>query len=135
MSRILLHAILLLVLSVPAFAQTVSFYHEASCPSVDRRSMQRMKRTVAIAMGMLPAPDCHPDARVRYLGISGASWSALSDARIHVGGYTRADGTQVGPYDRAAPSAPTDERIHVSGYRRADGTEVAPYERSPAKRD
>jgi hypothetical protein len=50
----------------PAFS---GVYHEASCPSVDVSRMQRMKRDSAEAVGLLPAPDCHPDVRVRYLGI------------------------------------------------------------------
>jgi hypothetical protein len=107
----------------PAFS---GVYHEASCPSVDVSRMQRMKRDSAEAVGLLPAPDCHPDVRVRYLGISGASASSPStdaERAVQVRGYTRADGTSVDSYTRAYPR-------HVNGYARGAGTHVDGYYRS-----
>ena len=57
--------LLTLLLTSSALAQSV--YHEAWCPSVDATRMTRMKRHVAEAQGMVPAPDCHMPG-VRYLG-------------------------------------------------------------------
>jgi hypothetical protein len=100
------------VIGGTAFPQGVLFigvYHEADCPSVDTKRMVRMKRHAAEVMGLLPAIDCHPDARVRYLGVgpSGPPPSTIEEAErprtIHVNGYRRADGTWVGDYQRAAP--------------------------------
>jgi hypothetical protein len=107
----------------PAFS---GVYHEASCPSVDVSRMQRMKRDSAEAVGLLPAPDCHPHVRVRYLGISGASASSPNtdaERAVQVRGYTRADGTFVDSYTRVFPQ-------HVNGYTREDGAHVDDYDRS-----
>lgn len=134
MRRFLAHALVLFALAPAALAQTISYYHEASCPSVDRRTMTRLKRDAAVALGMLPAPDCHPDARVRYLGISGGGWTAAIP-RVHVNGYDRADGTHVPDYDRRPPSDDAARTQNVNGYDRADGTHVDDYVRRPAKRD
>jgi hypothetical protein len=93
----------------PQAAVFTGVYHEASCPSVDTKRMVRMKRHTAEAKGLLLAIDCHPDARIRYLGVgpSGPSPSSIEDAgrprTLHVSGYTRADGTIVGGYLRVAP--------------------------------
>jgi hypothetical protein len=106
--------LLLLIASISSMAspQAVLFtgvYHEAGCPSVDTTRMVRMKRHTAEAKGLLPAIDCHPDARVRYLGIgpAGLPPSTIDEASrprtIHVSGYTRADGTIVGGYLRSTP--------------------------------
>jgi hypothetical protein len=66
-----------LILVLPALADTASplpvfyvgVYHEATCPFVDTTRMVRIKRYIAESMGLYPAFDCHPDARVRYLGV------------------------------------------------------------------
>lgn len=102
MRRFLAHALVLFALAPAALAQTISYYHEASCPSVDRRTMTRLKRDAAVALGMLPAPDCHPDVRVRYLGISGA----LTPRRIWINEYVRQDGTKVAGHWRSSPAPP-----------------------------
>src|SRR6202008_45790 len=65
--------VLLLVVVTENSAFSIGVYHEAGCPSVDTKRMPRMKRGAAEAMGLLPAPDCPPGVRVRYLGVSGAS--------------------------------------------------------------
>lgn len=96
---LLLFAVLL---ATSVLAQGV--YHEASCPSVDPQRMIRMKRTVAEASGLLPAPDCHPEVRVRYLGVVEGGAISVTDAqRVTVRPYTRADGTQVRGYTRSPP--------------------------------
>lgn len=114
MRRLLLLAIALLT-TMTALGQAV--YHEASCPAVDPQRMTRMKRQAAEARGLLPAPDCHPGLRMRYLGISadGAMFPTTFDNRIHVREYTRDDGTGVREHWRSAPerdahtrSAPRD---------------------------
>ena len=93
----------------PQAALFTGVYHEAGCPSVDTTRMVRMKRHTAEAKGLLPAIDCHPDARIRYLGAgpAGPSPSAIEEEdrprTIDVSGYTRKDGTIVGGYRRAAP--------------------------------
>ncbi|HEY0371800.1 MAG TPA: hypothetical protein VGD79_07345 [Thermoanaerobaculia bacterium] len=126
MRRLLLLAILATSLS----AQNV--YHEASCPSVDRQRMVRLNRQVAVTSGLAPAADCHPEVRVRYLGVSDPAPSMAG--MIHVNGYTRNDGTRVSGYDRR-PSDPPKE-VAVRGYTRADGTYVEPYMRAaPRNRD
>jgi hypothetical protein len=90
-------------------AAFIGVYHEADCPSVDTKRMVRMKRHAAEVMGLLPAIDCHPDARVRYLGVgpSGPSPSTIEEEgrprTNRVRGYTRADGTLVPGYLRAPP--------------------------------
>lgn len=66
------------------------------------------ERHTAEAKGLLPAIDCHPDARVRYLGVGPAcpSPSSIEEDRPrtrYVNGYTRKDGTTVDGYLRAAP--------------------------------
>jgi hypothetical protein len=104
--------LLLLIASIsgtasPQAALFTGVYHEAGCPSVDTTRMVRMKRHAAEAKGLLPAIDCHPDARVRYLGVGppGPSPSSIEEVgrprTIHVSGYTRADGTKVEGYFRA----------------------------------
>jgi hypothetical protein len=112
--RCLLLLLLIASISSTAASQAVLFtgvYHEAGCPSVDTTRMVRMKRHTAEAKGLLPAIDCHPDARVRYLGVgpSGPSPSSIDEASrprtIDVSGYTRKDGTKVGEHFRAAPRA------------------------------
>jgi hypothetical protein len=90
--------------SRPAFS---GVYHEASCPAVDRSRMQRMKRHAAEAVGLLPAPDCHPNVSVRYLGTCcPASTVPSGDTAemIPVGEYTRKDGTVVGAHLRRKPN-------------------------------
>ena len=89
--------------TTPAVAQTV--YHEAWCPSVDPQRMIRMKRHAAQASGMLPAPDCHPSTRWRYLGLSGAGMGpgTNTERRIHVDAYMKKDGTHVSEHWRPAP--------------------------------
>jgi hypothetical protein len=126
------------VFSGTAFPQVaIRQYHEVDCPSVDTTRMVRMKRHVAEAGGLIPAADCHPDARVRYLGVVGPSGAAPSVAEslidgagrprtVHVGGYRRANGTWVDDYLRAPP-----QTVHVGGYRRANGTWVDDYLRAP----
>ena len=102
-------------------------YHEASCPSVDPQRMTRMKRSVAEASGLLPAPDCHPEVRVRYLGIvhGGGSSQSASDGRIPVREYTRSDGTRVREHWRSEPSSSEGTAVvNVRSYTRADGTQV-----------
>jgi hypothetical protein len=104
--------LLLLIASIsgtasPQAALFAGVYHEAGCPSVDPTRMVRMKRHTAEAKGLLPAIDCHPDARIRYLGVgpAGPAPSAIEEDRprtIDVSGYTRKDGTIVGGYRRAA---------------------------------
>lgn len=99
---------IILARSAPAQLRTsVGMYHEATCASVDRSRMTRMKRGAAVEMGLIPAPDCHPDARVRYLG---TTWWPTSFAEVptepesmQVRGYTRHDGTEVGAYTRRRP--------------------------------
>ncbi len=85
---------------------TQAVYHEAWCPSVDPQRMTRMKRSVAEANGLLPAPDCHPEVRVRYLGPSAGAPvpESTSTARIHVDSYTKADGTHVREHLRNPPT-------------------------------
>lgn len=80
-------------------------YHEADCPSVDATRMKRMKRTVAVTMGLVPAEDCHPNALVRYLGVgpSGFGPSPVGETGAkteHVRGHTRTNGTAVDEYWR-----------------------------------
>ncbi len=93
----------------PQAALFAGVYHEAGCPSVDTTRMVRMKRHTAEAKGLLPAIDCHPDARVRYLGVgpAGPAPSSIEEAdrprTIHVSRYTRKDGTEIGEHLRAAP--------------------------------
>lgn len=89
-------------------AQAVTFigeYHEASCPSVDTKRMVRMKRSLAEATGWIPAIDCHPDARIRYLGvISPTGFTDTASPRtIHVDEYNRSDGTHVREHFRRPP--------------------------------
>lgn len=92
----------------------VGVYHEASCPSVDRTRMIRLKRAFAESIGLLPAVDCHPGVRVRYLGISGASFDASTggsadspnvnrERAVEVRSYTKSDGTRVEAYTRSGP--------------------------------
>jgi hypothetical protein len=98
-----------LLFAFTAVAEGAPFvtYHEADCPSVNTTRMTRMKRSAAVYMGLVPAADCHPNAPVKYLGVGPAGFSSsMSDSydrpkTEHVSGYTRADGTVVGPYDRA----------------------------------
>ncbi|MEA2491588.1 MAG: hypothetical protein QOH21_3380, partial [Acidobacteriota bacterium] len=100
----------LLAIAASAAAQSrldapgiTSVYHEATCPSVDPTRMSRMKRIVAETTGILPAPDCHPDVRVRYLGeICPPSYdvSVPVQRQIRVSSYTRGDGTFVPEYWR-----------------------------------
>lgn len=88
-------------------------YHEASCPSADPKTMIRMTRGAAQAQSFIPAPDCHPEARVRYLGVidlpgpmsSSPSGADVSERpkRVHVNAYTRSDGTKVREHVRSAP--------------------------------
>lgn len=105
--------LLLLIVSIsntasPQAALFAGVYHEAGCPSVDTTRMVRMKRHTAEAKGLLPAIDCHPDARVRYLGVgpAGPAPSSIEETdrprTRYVNGYTRKDGTKVGGYLRAA---------------------------------
>jgi hypothetical protein len=106
--------LLLLIASIsgtasPQAALFTGVYHEAGCPSVDTTRMVRTKRHTAEAKGLLPAIDCHPDARVRYLGVgpAGPSPSTIEEAgrprTVQVGDHTKKDGTEVGGYFRAAP--------------------------------
>jgi hypothetical protein len=110
--RCLLLLLLIASISSTASPQALLFtgvYHEAGCPSVDTTRMVRMKRHTAEAKGLLPAIDCHPDARVRYLGVGppGMAPSTIDEAgrprTIDVSGYTRKDGTIVQDYLRAPP--------------------------------
>ena len=96
----------LLSLSPPAFAGP--YFHEVWCPSVDATWMTRVKRTTAVAQGLLPAPDCHPEQRVVYLG---TIWSTgplppiePAERRVHVDAYTKKDGTHVREHDRSYPT-------------------------------
>jgi hypothetical protein len=68
----------------PQAALFTGVYHEAGCPSVDTTRMVRMKRHTAEAKGLVPAIDCHPDARVRYLGVgpSGPSPSTIDEEGV-----------------------------------------------------
>jgi hypothetical protein len=99
---------LLFIAAGAAFADRVPvlvIYHEADCPSVDATRMKRMKRTVAVTMGLVPAEDCHPNALVRYLGAGPAGFGPspvgeTSAKTEHVRGYTRANGTVVNGYSR-----------------------------------
>jgi hypothetical protein len=108
--RCLMLIVSMLAVDATTFSQAAfsGVYHESSCPSVDTTRMKRMKRSTAEAVGLLPAPDCHPNVRVRYLGVSGASPgfpispNADTARTIHVGSYTRDDGTQVDEYTRSA---------------------------------
>ena len=109
--RYLLLLLLITSISSTASPQAALFagvYHEPDCPSVDTTRMVRMKRHTAEAKGLLPAIDCHPDARVRYLGVgpTGPAPSSIEEDRPrtrYVNGYTRKDGTSVDGYLRAAP--------------------------------
>jgi hypothetical protein len=105
--------ILALVLTLFAISDVAaqsgySIYHEAWCPSVDHARMTRMTRHNAEATGVLPAPDCHPETPVRYLGeLSLPEISAPSHSEKvrdqPVTGYTTRDGRTVGSYMRSAP--------------------------------
>jgi hypothetical protein len=104
MRKSVLVVLLALAFSRPALAGP--YFHEVWCPSVDATWMTRMKRTAAVAQGLAPAPDCHPEQRVVYLG---TTWSSgplppAEPRRVHVEGYTKKDGTYVQPHDRAHPS-------------------------------
>jgi hypothetical protein len=84
----------------------VGMYHEIRCPSVDRTRMTRVKRVAAVEMGLVPAPDCHPDARVRYLGTTWwptPSLESMEERRVQVRAYDHADGTHVGAHTRSMP--------------------------------
>jgi hypothetical protein len=89
----------------PSVPSTRGVYHELTCPSVEPSRMVRMPRAAAAALGSLPAMDCHPDARMRYLGISGAETAPppVPSKPVHVDAYIRRDGTPVSAHDRAAP--------------------------------
>lgn len=91
--------------ALPVFPQGV--YHEGFCPSVDTARMTRLKRAKAEAIGLLPAPDCHPHVRVLNLGQIPGDWSAAPAAerpdRVQVRGHTRSDGTYVRPHTRSYP--------------------------------
>ncbi|HKR63077.1 MAG TPA: hypothetical protein VJZ00_05040 [Thermoanaerobaculia bacterium] len=106
--------LLVLVIAVPVFAQTAritGMYHEANCPTVDPQRMTRMKRGAAEAIGLIPAPDCQPGARFRYLGTSSGGYSPYTAAAanstdsptaVHVRAHMR-DGSYVHEYDRSRP--------------------------------
>ena len=107
-------------------------YHEATCPSTDPSRMVQMTRAAAADLGSLPAPDCHPGERMRYLGISGAAAapSPAAPQPVHVAGYWRQDGTYVPPHERAAPAEA--KTVPVTGYWRG-GTYVPSYDRAPPR--
>jgi hypothetical protein len=109
--RKMLGVLIVVFLSLASRAQPAfsGVYHEASCPSVDATRMKRMTRTTAEAVGLIPAFDCHPGVRVRYLGICCPASSDTSNAerRVEVDEYTKKDGTHVNGYTRSMPhSAP-----------------------------
>lgn len=90
-------------------APVLTIYHEADCPSVDVTRMKRMKRAAAETMGLVPAADCHPDARVRYLGVGPAGYAPsqvdVADAKtVRVRSHTRSDGTVVDEHWRRPPN-------------------------------
>ncbi|HEX8172221.1 MAG TPA: hypothetical protein VF824_16925 [Thermoanaerobaculia bacterium] len=106
------------VLSLALTASGQGIYHEAWCPSVDVARMPRLSRTAAVAKGLEPAADCHPEMRVRYLGevwlppvVTATSERESADAysraapepMIHIDGYYKDDGTYVKPHDRHWP--------------------------------
>lgn len=101
--------VLLLTLAAAASAFAADFvavYHEASCPSVDTTRMLRLKRHLAVASGLVPAADCHPDLRFRYLGTSYGGARApeeTAEQRIHVNSHTKQDGTIVRSHTRSRP--------------------------------
>ena len=106
MRKIALLLLFALSFSVPAFAGP--YYHEVWCPSVDASWMTRMKRTAAVARGLRPAPDCHPERRFVELG---TIWSpgpstagAPAERRVHVDAYTKKDGTHVREHERSYPA-------------------------------
>jgi hypothetical protein len=91
--KIFTRLFLVIAIAASALSQNAPFmgvYHEASCPSVDVKLMPRMKRTVADASGWLPAPDCHPEVRVRFLGKVGSVPSNEPCRMVHVRGHSRA---------------------------------------------
>ncbi|HEV7763912.1 MAG TPA: hypothetical protein VGQ76_02820 [Thermoanaerobaculia bacterium] len=103
----LARVLLVVAFALSAFAQDAPIagvYHEASCPSVDTKRMPRMKRTVAESSGWLPAPDCHPEVRVRFLGrVGNVPTSNVPTTEpcqmVHVNGHWKA-GTWVDEYWR-----------------------------------
>jgi hypothetical protein len=100
--------LLLALLSLASPALAGPFFHEVWCPSVDTTWMTRVKRTAAVAQGLQPAPDCHPEQRVVYLGTIWSTGplpsSAPAERRVHVDTYTKKDGTHVGEHERSYPT-------------------------------
>ncbi|HEX9985380.1 MAG TPA: hypothetical protein VGF69_19140 [Thermoanaerobaculia bacterium] len=85
--------------------------------------MPRLKRAKAEAIGLTPAPDCHPAERMRYLGLSGA-WGPAAETASYSRGR-----------DSESTSTGEPKTVHVNGYTRADGTYVRPHTRSAPDRD